>query len=119
MAAPTPAVILAGRHFAIDYGKQDRRPGEFLEKMKKSSEGERTLLDSTAIFCASNLGNASSHDTHNLPVLLAGGGFKHKGHVAYDRKNNKPLSNLFVRMLQQMGIEMDRFGSSTGALGEV
>jgi hypothetical protein len=39
--------------------------------------------------------------------------------VAFDRKNNKPLSNLFVRMLQQVGIEADRFGSSTGTLGEV
>ena len=93
--------------------------GEFLEKMKKSSEGERTLLDSTAIFYGSNLGNASSHDTRNLPVLLAGGGFKHKGHVAYDRKNNKPLSNLFVRMLHQMGIEAKSFGASTGVVSEI
>ena len=68
---------------------------------------------------ASNLGNASSHDTHNLPILLAGGGFKHKGHVAYDRKNNTPLSNLFVRMLHQMGIEAKSFGASTGVVTDV
>ena len=92
-----------------------RTLGEFLDKMKKSTEGERTLLDRTAIFYASNLGNASSHDNNNLPILLAGGGFKHQGHVAYDRKNNTLLSNLFVRMLHQMGIEAKSFGASTGS----
>jgi hypothetical protein len=93
--------------------------GEFLEKMAKASEGEHTLLDRTAVFHASNLGNSSSHDNTNLPVLLAGGGFKHAGHVAYDRKNNTLLSNLFVRMLHQMGIEAKSFGASTGVLSEV
>jgi hypothetical protein len=92
---------------------------EFLGKMKSSSDGGPTLLDQTIIFHCSNLGNASSHDAGNLPVILAGGGFKHSGHVAFDRKHNTPLSNLFVRMLQQLGLEMDRFGSSTGAISEV
>lgn len=93
--------------------------GEFLGKMKKTNEGGPALLDQTAIFYGSNMGNASAHSCDNLPILLAGGGFKHAGHVAFDRKNNQPLSNLFVRMLQQVGIEMDRFGSSTGTLSEV
>jgi len=48
----------------------------------------------------------------DLPKLLADGGFKHGGHIAFARKNNKLMSNLFVRMLQQMDIEMDRFGSA-------
>ncbi len=93
--------------------------GEFLEKMKASTEGEETLLDRTAIFYASNLGNSSSHDNNNLPILLAGGGFKHKGHVAFDRKNNTLLANLYLRMLHQMGIEAKSFGASTGAVSEV
>ena len=93
--------------------------GEFLEKMKQSTEGEQSLLDRTQVFYASNLGNSSSHDNNNLPILLAGGGFKHQGHVAYDRKNNTLLSNLFVRMLQQMGIEKDSFGASTGVVSDV
>ncbi len=93
--------------------------GEFLGKMKASRERDATLLDQTAIFYGSNLGNGSAHSCDNLPIVLAGGGFQHAGHVAFDRKNNKPLSNLFVRILQQMGIEMDRFGSSTGTLTEV
>src|SRR5262249_31451522 len=90
-----------------------------LGKMKATDEGGQSLLDRTVIFHGSTLGNASAHTSDNLPILLAGGGFKHAGHVAFDRKENKPLSNLFVRMLQQLGIEMDRFGSSTGALSEV
>jgi hypothetical protein len=71
------------------------------------------------VFYASNLGNASAHTCDNLPILLAGGGFKHAGHLTYDRRDNMPLSNLYVRMVQQMGIEMDRFGSSTGTLSDV
>lgn len=91
----------------------------FLTQMKQTDDGGASLLDRTAVLHASNLGNASSHSNDNLPVILAGGGFKHAGHLAFDRTNNRPLSNLFVRMLQQMGLEMDRFGSSTGVLGEV
>jgi hypothetical protein len=92
---------------------------EFLGKVKGTNEAGRSLLEQTVVFYASNLGNASAHTCDNLPIILAGGGFKHAGHVAFDRKNNQPLSNLFVRMLQQLGIEMDRFGSSTGTIGEV
>ena len=65
------------------------------------------------------LGNSSSHDNNNLPILLAGGGFKHQGHLAYDRKNNMLLANLFVRMLQQMEIESHSFGASTSVLSDV
>jgi hypothetical protein len=92
---------------------------DFLGKMQKTEEGGASLLDQTVTIHASNLGNASAHSNDNLPILLAGGGFKHAGHLAYDRKDNKPMSNLFVRMIQQMGIEMDKFGSSTGVLTEV
>jgi hypothetical protein len=92
---------------------------EFLTKLKNSTEGNETLLDRTIVFHASNLGNGSGHSSSNLPILLAGGGFRHQGHVAFDRSNNKPLSNLFLRMLQQMGIEARTFGCSTGAISEV
>jgi hypothetical protein len=93
--------------------------GEFIEKMKASKDGDRTLLDRTAVFYASNLGNSSSHNNNNLPILLAGGGFKHKGHLAFDTTNNTLLSNLYVRMLHHMGIEAKSFGASTGVLSEV
>jgi hypothetical protein len=92
---------------------------EFLGKMRATDEGGAPLLDRTAVVHASNLGNASAHSNDNLPVILAGGGFRHAGHVAFDRKDNKPLSNLYVRVLRQLGIDLDRFGSSTGELAEV
>ena len=93
--------------------------GEFLEKLKASTEGDHTMLDRTAVFYSSNLGNSSSHDNHNLPILLAGGDFKHRGHIAFDRQNNTLLSNLFVRMIHHMGIEAKSFGASSGVIGEV
>ncbi len=68
------------------------------------------------VFFGSNLGNAATHGTKNLPVLLAGGGFRHGQHLAFDETNPPPMSNLFVGMLQQLGVETDRFGSSTGTL---
>ena len=59
----------------------------------------------------SNLGNASAHDTKNLPLLVAGGGFKHGRHVAVDPQK-QVFSNLFVTMAQRMGVETDTFGDS-------
>ena len=87
--------------------------------MQQVREGDATLFDHTAILNATNLGNASAHTCENLPIILAGGGFKHQGHVIKDRKNNTPLSNLYVRMLHQMGIETEQFGASEGVLSDV
>jgi hypothetical protein len=92
---------------------------DFLGKMQATDDGGAPLLDRTTVFHASNLGNASAHTCDNLPILLAGGGYKHAGHVAFDRKDNKPLSNLFVRILHQLGVELEKFGSSTGTLSEI
>ena len=64
----------------------------------------------------SNLGNASNHDNRNMPVLVAGGGFRHGQHLAFDPRDNAPLPNLFVSLLQQQGMEIDRFASSTGTM---
>jgi hypothetical protein len=90
--------------------------GEFLGKLKSAQEEGVRLLDRTMVFFSSNLGNASSHATKNLPVLLAGGGFKHGQHLAFAPESAPPLCNLFVSMLQQLGLKVDRFGSSTGTL---
>jgi hypothetical protein len=89
---------------------------EFLAKLKQTEEQGDSLLDRTMVFFSSNLGNASNHSSKNLPVLFAGGGFHHGQHLAFDPKNPPPLSNLFVSMLQRLGIETDKFGSSTGTL---
>ena len=86
-----------------------------LMSLKAKIEGAGTLLDRTSILFGSNLGNANSHETLNLPILVAGGGFKHGQHLTFDPKNNVPLSNLFVALLQGMGMETDKFGSSTKA----
>lgn len=90
--------------------------GTLMEKLKAKQEGSQSLLDNTAVLYGSNLGNANSHDWHNLPLLLAGGGFNHGRHHTGDAKNNTPMGNLFVRLMQNMGIEADAFASSTGAL---
>ncbi|MCI0681072.1 MAG: DUF1552 domain-containing protein [Gemmataceae bacterium] len=88
----------------------------FLTKLKETREQDSNLLDRTMVFFSSNLGNASSHSARNLPVILAGGGFRHGEHLAFDPVNPPPLSNLYVTMLQRLGINADRFGSSTGTL---
>lgn len=122
-----------GHHEASHHGKKEdnikrlatieeaelKALGYFLGKLKATDEGGASLLDRTQVLYASDLGNASAHTTRNLPILLAGGGFRHAGHVAFDRDNNQRMSNLFVRMLQQMDIEMDRFGNSSGVLSEI
>jgi hypothetical protein len=89
---------------------------DLLAKLKETKEEGVSLLDRTMLFFGSNLGNASYHSTTNLPVFLAGGGFKHGQHLAFDPKNHPPLCNLYVSMLQRLGIEADKFGSSTGTL---
>jgi hypothetical protein len=87
-----------------------------LASLKTKQEGSGSLLDSTMLLFGSNLGNANSHDWHNLPLMVAGGGLAHGKHIVSDPKNNTPMSNLFVTLLQNMGIETDQFGSSTGSL---
>jgi len=81
----------------------------------KKENGER-LLDRTMVFYGSSMGDANIHDNTNLPILLAGGGFKHGQHVAFRRDNNAPLCNLFVSMMQRMGVETEAFASSSGRL---
>ena len=89
---------------------------DFLTNLKETPEGDGNLLANTQVLLGSNLGNASGHLTTNLPVILAGGGFKHGQHLAFDKINNAPLPNLFVNMLQGLGLEVDEFASSTGTL---
>ena len=89
---------------------------DFLVSLRDTREGGSSLLDQTQVLLGSNLGDASGHGTSNLPILLAGGGFKHGRHIAGDTKNNTPLGKLFVSMLQKFGVETDRFGSGTGPI---
>jgi hypothetical protein len=84
--------------------------------LKASKEDGAPLFDRTMLLYGTNLGNANTHVTTNLPVLFAGGGFKHGQHLAFDRERNYPLPNLFVSMLQRLGLEVDKFVSSTGTM---
>ena len=87
-----------------------------LDELSGVEEPGGTLLDSTATLFGSHLGDANRHDNRNLPVILAGGGFRHGGDLTFDRDDNRPLCDLFVSLLQSLGVEADRFASSTGTL---
>jgi hypothetical protein len=89
---------------------------ELLQGLKSVQEEGGTLLDRTMVLYGTNLGDANAHSTTNLPTLFAGGGFRHGQHLAFDRSRNYPLPNLFVSMLQRMGIEETSFGPSTGTM---
>ncbi len=89
---------------------------DLLAKLRQSREDGVSLLDRTMVFLGSNLGDGSSHSVRNLPVLLAGGGFRHGQHLHFDPQNPPPLCNLYVSMLQRLGIETGRFSSGTGTL---
>ncbi|HEY2413332.1 MAG TPA: DUF1552 domain-containing protein [Pirellulaceae bacterium] len=89
---------------------------DFMARLNAADDDGSSLLGHTSILLGSNLGNASSHSNENLPIILAGGGFKHGQHMAFSQLKNAPLPNLFVSILQRLGIESDRFASSTGTL---
>ncbi len=93
-----------------------RQLAALLAKLKSAKEGDATLLNRTQVLYGSNLGNGNNHDNKNLPILFAGGGFKHGQHLAFDRKNNYPLPNLYVSILQRLGLEAGKFASSTGTM---
>jgi hypothetical protein len=118
--------------------------GGLLAKLKNAKEGGSTLLDSTMVMMTSNLRDGNTHWTYNLPTLLAGGGFKHGRHLAFNKpyleevnqelnaapgskfnpekkiplmgQDQQPLCNLYTSMLRNGGVEVERFGSATGPL---
>ncbi len=89
---------------------------DLFAQLKAVREEGEPLLDRTMILYGSNLGNANTHVTTNMPTIFAGGGFEHGQHLAFDLQHNYPLPNLFVSMLQRMGLETDRFASATGTM---
>jgi len=89
---------------------------KLIQNLAAKREDAARLLDRTTILFGSNMGDANRHDNTNLPILLAGGGFNHGQHLAFKSDDNLPLCNLFVSMLQNLGIEADAFGSSTGTI---
>ena len=90
--------------------------GNLISDLKAVQEDEDTLLDRTMVLYGSNFGDANQHTCFNMPTILAGGGFRHGQHLEFSKTQNYPLPNLFVSMLQRMGIEEDAFASSTGTM---
>lgn len=90
--------------------------GGLLNKLKTTREDGQSLLDRTMVLYGSNMGNASSHDNRNMPMILAGGGFNHGQHIGFDKADNYAATNLYVSMLQRLGIETDHFSSGKSTM---
>jgi hypothetical protein len=134
VSTPAPTVsgatITDGYHNLSHHGRSDEKRDQLkaldeahmkllaklFTSLKAVREGEETLLDRTMVYFGSNLGDANKHVTTNVPVIFAGGGFKHGQHLMFDMEKNYPLANLFVSVLQRMEIPADKFASSTGTL---
>jgi len=96
--------------------RQFRALNDFLTTLSRSREGSESLLDRTQVLYGTCMGSANSHSNVNLPVLLAGGGFRHGQHLGFDTTNNYPLSNLYVSMLQRLEIEASTFSSGRSTM---
>jgi len=92
---------------------QFREVAALLKGLSDAKEQGRSVLDRTSVLYGTNMGSANAHSNDNLPVMLAGGGFKHGQHLAFDRKKNYPLSNIYVSLLKRMGLDIDTFSSGT------
>jgi len=90
--------------------------GKFLTRLEGIRDGGKSLLDSTAVLFGSGIGNGHSHTNTDLPIVLAGGGYKHGQfrNVTQEKRGKVPLSNLYLDIAQRMGLEAERFGTSTG-----
>lgn len=93
--------------------------GKFLARLSKIEDGDKTLLDSTTVLFGSGIGDANTHKNSDLPIVLAGGGYRHGEfkQLPASGANKVPLCNLYVDIAQRMGVEIDSFGSSTGRFG--
>ncbi|MBS1826035.1 MAG: DUF1552 domain-containing protein [Acidobacteria bacterium] len=90
----------------------------WIDKLSKTPDGDGTLLDSAMIIYGSGLADGNRHTHHDLPVLLAGGGngkLKPGRHVKYAVET--PMANLFIAMLDKMGVTAEQLGDSNGKLG--
>ena len=110
------------KQLAIIEGFYAQQFAGFLSKLKSTKDAEgRPLLDTTTVLFGSGMGNASSHSSRNLPIIAAGGGMKHGKHHRFDRegRDGRPLSDLFVTLLQQLGVEREEFSTSQSNLNDL
>jgi len=88
----------------------------FVNKLRTTQDGDGNLLDNTLLLYGSALSNGNGHDHSNLPTLLVGGaGGRIKGgrHLRFPAQ---PQTNLYLTMLDRLGVHMDKVGDSTGML---
>jgi hypothetical protein len=83
---------------------------QFLFEMDQIKEEKGTLLDHTTVVMGSNFGDSSNHTCNNLPMIVAGGGYKHQVHTVL--KEQTPLCNLYLELLHKHDLDIGRFGSS-------
>lgn len=99
---------------------QTQNFARFLNKLNsiQDESSGTSLLNDSMVLLGSGMGNANSHTNTDLPIILAGGGFRHGQHIALPKESHRrvPLSNLYLSMLQRMGIEDDYFAHSTGTM---
>ena len=95
---------------------QFRELSTLLGTLDGSKPAGTSLLDQTSVIYGTCMGNANAHTNNNLPVLIAGGGFRHSQHQVLGGTHDYPLPNLFVSTLQRLGVETDNFASSTGTM---
>jgi hypothetical protein len=95
---------------------------EFIKQLKEKKNAQGvSLLDDTVVLMGTGMGDASRHSNRDLPTLVAGGGFNHKGHVASDpSKSNSPLlGDLYVTLMQRLGMEVGNFSNASRNMNEV
>jgi hypothetical protein len=129
-AKPNIAGVDTGTHPLTHHGNQPEKLDQLklieeaqfkelanlLEGLADSDVGAGSLLDQTSVIYGTSLGNGNSHANNNLPVLIAGGGFRHAQHLSLGGSHDYPLPNLFVSVLQRLGIETDQFATATGTM---
>jgi hypothetical protein len=128
--SPVGTAITEGYHGLSHHGKSEeklaqikalevgqlKKFNELMAGLKATKENEESLLDRTMLLLGSNLSDGNSHVTLNLPIILAGGGFKHGQHLQFDNVRNYPTTNLYLSMLHRIGINRDKFSSSSGTM---
>jgi hypothetical protein len=92
-----------------------RHFNRFLFEMDQIKEGEGTLLDHTTVVMGSNFGDASNHTCNNLPMIVAGGGYRHQAHTVLEKPT--PLCNLYLELLHKNDIDVGSFGNSQQDMG--
>lgn len=129
---PYPMIqITEGHHELSHHGRNPDKIGKIrqinryhitqlayvLDKMKSIKEGDKTLLDNTMLVYGAGISDGDRHNHDDLPILFAGrggGAFVSNRHVVYP--NNTPMANLFLTMLDRVGVRTDHLGDSTGRL---